>query len=1786
MICEDRGFISSSSFFSSLTNTCTMKRLVLFLFLWMAVLMPSVNAQTDTLIIADGGVNNSYIPIYGSQMNVFLHSQMIYPASMLEDMLGSTITSITFNTQASAYNYDYQSIMRVSLCTISANGFPTNDFATDIGQTVYVGTFSVVMGTMHINFDTGFVYTGGNLLLDIGTDQRLPGYHSASFKGMTTEDYVSIKGYATSSLADIGNQLRYKFLPKTTFVFSGGVTCLSPIDVEVDSVMQQSVQMIIHPRTGQTQWEYMVLEDGLDTSAGYWTTTADTVITLNGLMANTPYTLYVRTVCGSDASAMKTVSFHTDCLPIDTLPYTWDFETHATGDYPYYFPACWMRLFVQNVPYIYTTSISATSGNHILYFPSSAYNGANVAVVALPEIDTSVLHLNALRLEMNAKVSNQNHTCDIAVGTVVEQNNEWVFVPYDTIFNVGSSYTVNPYEVLFDQYAGSANRMAFRIQNTSSSDLVLCVDDVTVSEIPDCPNVQHMAVAQVAGQTVTVTWHGLSSSYLVRYRTQQSQFWADTVVTAEYIVLSGLLSNTSYVVQVAPDCEIVTEDMYRQVSFTTDCGPMNLPYLVSFDDPSYEQCWTVVQEGVVDYTYNIDAYYPAVGISSSNAYSGTKYLQMGADENSMIVLAAPKMASPIESMQMTFYARQQASSFFYSYEFGELQVGLMPGLSETDTFILLTTIPVTTTSYSAKSVDFSQYAYTGTNYHIAFRYLGFGYPDTIDVGCLYIDDIQFNPIASCAAPSSVSVSNVTDASATVSWTGAATSYHVYYKPMNEDVYQSMPVTANSTMSLSGLQSSTHYQYYVAAVCSDGTEAPSGIGEFMTDCGTHYNYPYVQNFDAYDQAMLPDCWQKIAGMSESGYYYPLTVKNTSYMTVANTPLTALAFASTSSQSATAILPLFSENLQQLRMYFSARPEGASSGTLKVGYITDPASSSSFVETFSLATENLTDYDYHDYMVEFSTIPYLDTAYIAFQYDCASDWAFFVDDVTVEQVPVCEPAIQLTSTTVLSTSANLSWFSNMGQVELYYKAASDTEFYSQTASLGSNGFFYVEGLTPATTYWWFVSSMCENQIYYSDTVSFTTDCAGITTLPQTWGFESSSNAGSATYPIPFCWHRIHNDYPYIYHSTLYNYAHTGYRALYFPTSSGNLYATIPAIDTSVLSLDTLQLKFYARVHSPSYTYTLEVGVMNDPMDYATFVPVKSFTITTASYQTLPYRVNFDQYQGTGTYIAFRCLEASSANVHIDDVTLQVKPDCEPVQNLTIDDITTSTALAHWTPEGAITDFVLSYKPSADTAWTTILVQDTVMLVSNLNPGTHYDIKVVPDCDDVQELATTFMTHCEPINTYPYVESFEGSFGCWYDSTIVANGSRWRVCSTADDAQYSQQGGYHLYFTPCYSNAHSAIMLISPVFDLSALTFPTITFYYDALGFTGHHDTLSLYYRTSPMSPWVYLSGYDDRDDYLVTWRVDTVDLPNASSSYQLAFMGSSSNGDGVYLDNVTVFDNLPLIQPTVETYAATNVTSQFAELNGAIVDMGNQTIMDQGFEWKAESDAVYTPVSVSGNTLFYQLLNLTPETNYTYHAFATTVLGTVTGQEMTFTTLEEVVPTCPAPTNLTVSVDHTEATLTWQQESNTADEWQINYRQTTEDNWSTATATSTTYTLTDLVANVDYEANVVAHCANGLVSDASDTITFETNNIGIQGYLDKMVTLYPNPAAEIVSVIVSDANVTIMGMEVYNVYGQIVETFHGTSLQGRATINVSTLSDGMYYVRVMTDGGVVTKNFVKR
>ena len=62
-----------------------------------------------------------------------------------------------------------------------------------------------------------------------------------------------------------------------------------------------------------------------------------------------------------------------------------------------------------------------------------------------------------------------------------------------------------------------------------------------------------------------------------------------------------------------------------------------------------------------------------------------------------------------------------------------------------------------------------------------------------------------------------------------------------------------------------------------------------------------------------------------------------------------------------------------------------------------------------------------------------------------------------------------------------------------------------------------------------------------------------------------------------------------------------------------------------------------------------------------------------------------------------------------------------------------------------------------------------------------------------------------------------------------------------------------------------------------------------------------------------------------------------------------------------------------------------------------------------------------------------------------------------------------------------------------------------------------------------------------------------------------------------------------NVQCTGIEVIDVYGKVVRTVglpHSDSRTTTTQINVSGLASGMYFVRVTTDRGVVTKPFVKK
>ncbi|GHS84937.1 hypothetical protein FACS1894201_04040 [Bacteroidia bacterium] len=82
-------------------------------------------------------------------------------------------------------------------------------------------------------------------------------------------------------------------------------------------------------------------------------------------------------------------------------------------------------------------------------------------------------------------------------------------------------------------------------------------------------------------------------------------------------------------------------------------------------------------------------------------------------------------------------------------------------------------------------------------------------------------------------------------------------------------------------------------------------------------------------------------------------------------------------------------------------------------------------------------------------------------------------------------------------------------------------------------------------------------------------------------------------------------------------------------------------------------------------------------------------------------------------------------------------------------------------------------------------------------------------------------------------------------------------------------------------------------------------------------------------------------------------------------------------------------------TVTTLAATNITHTMATLNKSVT-AGSETITAQGFKYKQSSASAWI-TSASGS-----LTGLTAGTQYQFYAYATTTIGTINGDTLTFTT----------------------------------------------------------------------------------------------------------------------------------------------------------------------------------------
>ena len=153
---------------------------------------------------------------------------------------------------------------------------------------------------------------------------------------------------------------------------------------------------------------------------------------------------------------------------------------------------------------------------------------------------------------------------------------------------------------------------------------------------------------------------------------------------------------------------------------------------------------------------------------------------------------------------------------------------------------------------------------------------------------------------------------------------------------------------------------------------------------------------------------------------------------------------------------------------------------------------------------------------------------------------------------------------------------------------------------------------------------------------------------------------------------------------------------------------------------------------------------------------------------------------------------------------------------------------------------------------------------------------------------------------ITTYPYQEGYEtGEIPqCWTQESIIGN-DIWTV----------KKGGYNNHPYNAHTGVNNAFIhgessttkLITPTMDLSNALSATLTFWHAQSVANSNQDKLRVYYKNTTDGDWYLLAEYQFS---IATWKQRTIELPNLSSNYYVAFEAECNNGFGVVLDDIDI------------------------------------------------------------------------------------------------------------------------------------------------------------------------------------------------------------------------------------------------------------------------------------------
>ena len=1067
-----------------------------------------------------------------------------------------------------------------------------------------------------------------------------------------------------------------------------------------------------------------------------------------------------------------------------------------------------------------TTSAVIFSG--ALSSPSTFISADRYVYLATPALSDTLnenFHINQCQVHFWATVytyTGRQYGRSIMVGVMEDPDDITTFRPVDTV-SVWGNRTFQENIVDLSSYEGNGTYLAF--VSDFDRDNLFFLDNLTVEYRKAVNKVTKISV-NPRDTYATISWEGNASSYNVLVTSAEVN---PANPNPDAIVDQATVNSNSYLCEaLEPDhswnapyyvyVQAEGQEWSYRYPFVTIASMREIPYAYDFEARTTttrkignQQC--VVGLGV----FGNAGSYPAVNVGNSYGGSNSLFLSKRGGTDAWLTLP---MVENLDSVQVKFYLSSGSNDIGQAHA----TLGIMSNPMDINTFIPVSDFTINSTGYTRCYANFENYSGPEGVIAIVWNDVRNMTANTIN----YIDEITVDTLSECVPPTNIELQVEPDA-VTVKWETSALSseWELFLSrtPLTESqrIYKTKEqiaaiggVVLDTTLTwtdnqnpptfyFDNLVQHSNYYLYVRATCDMEWWTEMA---FSTPCQEEA-FPYKETFEDYNPgSQSAGCWQLADYM---GVDYPRIYQAG---TTNNSNKTLELYSSGTIHRSVAILPVVTGIISDMLLTFDVRTyagTASSEGVVIVGTMNDITDQNSFVpfdtvyvsgSSFQKARFILSNYDLaYDQLAITSGLG----SNLVMSSDIIIDNVELKDPSCIEpyDFKLNHPAPHSIDVTWKGVSDNDEW-----NVKLLSKsvtiASIKNDTYDHANDIVSDSTvtgkaFNFSGLVPQKNYYFYVSPTCDESAWVAFDVYTTCELLDPTKANKET-FESYAENSQ-----PNCWtvgtRTGTGTMPYI--KTI-----NSQKALYIYQSSTTAphWAASPEIKCD--SLTSIVVSFSMSAYSGEVCVW---GVMTDPSDLSTFVPLDSMAGTGTS-NFFQKTVDLNDYAAiippTAKYVAWRARYGKGDWVYIDDISF-VSNAC-PMPKPSVSELTTSSVRISgglrtsddW--ELLLTDHYVSEENlSKDNyvvpqAW--IIRRDTTdrasIRVSGLQGQTKYYVAAKTLCSDSvssQWATMTFTTPCEALTpeqmgTISFAED---------DGFTVGSGGEmpcWLVGSKAEDASSS--------------------------------------------------------------------------------------------------------------------------------------------------------------------------------------------------------------------------------------------------------------------------------------------------------------------------------------------------------------------------------------------------------------